>query len=217
MRNIRKIVSLVAVLAFAASVFGHVSAASINMIYLPIVIRTEPPPPPPPPGTITPKGDGWYLVNSEIAPGFWRSNAGSISCYWERDKDLNRTLDSILGNYFGNSGGLIHILSSDLIVEFNGCGTWTYLPPDYQKILQPNATSLHSDGVYMIGVDIAPGTWRTIGGYSNCYWERDRDALGSLGDIISNYFGLAGGFITIAPTDLQVKIDGCGGTTYIGP
>jgi len=162
------------------------------------------------------KGDGWYLVNSEIAPGLWRSTSGNTGCYWERDKDLNHNLNSILGNYFGLSGGLIDIQSTDVIIEFNGCGTWTYIQ-NTPKVLQPNAYNPHGDGAYMVGVDIAPGTWRTQSGTSSCYWERDRDATGALSDIINNDFGVGGGFITIASTDLQLQIQGCGSTTYISP
>ena len=218
----KKIISsLLIFITLAVLTFSKVTAIAIpgdDIIYLPFITKSEDTPPPPTiPGDKNPKGDGWYVVNSEIAPGYWRSTAGSLSCYWERDKDLNQNLDSILGNYFGDSGGLIHILPTDVVVEFTRCGTWTYLPPDYQKVLQPNATSPHGDGVYLVGIDIAPGTWRTTSGNSNCYWERDQDATGTLDDIINNYYGPSGGFVTIAPTDLQLQISDCGTLNYISP
>lgn len=70
------------------------------------------------------KGPGFYLVNVDIAPGIWRSTAGSEDCYWKR---TDKTGD-IIDNYFGFSGVTIYIAPSDFAVELDKeCGTWTYL------------------------------------------------------------------------------------------
>lgn len=70
----------------------------------------------------SPKGDGFYTVGVEIAAGTWESQGTGSLCYWARlaaDQD-------ILDNHFGNAGGRITIRSSDVEVEFDGCGTWEY-------------------------------------------------------------------------------------------
>lgn len=42
-----------------------------------------------------------------------------------------------------------------------------------------------SDGLYQVGVDIAPGNYRTEGG-PTCYWERLSDLSGGFTGIIAN-------------------------------
>ena len=59
-------------------------------------------------------------------------------------------------------------------------------------------------GVYLVNIDIAPGIWRSLGGYSEkCYWEITTET----GKIIENYLGLAGGTIYIPATAFQVQLD----------
>ncbi|MFJ8232577.1 hypothetical protein ACIQ9E_21830 [Streptomyces sp. NPDC094448] len=53
------------------------------------------------------------------------------------------------------------------------------------------ATSFEGDGMYLVGEDIAAGTYRTDGAVeddliSNCYWARHKDASGEFASIIAN-------------------------------
>jgi hypothetical protein len=67
------------------------------------------------------------------------------------------------------------------------------------------------DGVWLIGVDIAPGTYRTTlkGGY--CMWERLSGLSGTYDDVIA-FDSPDGGqaLVTIAPSDVAFSTDGCG-------
>ena len=72
-----------------------------------------------------PKGDGFYTVGVEIAPGRWESTGDGDSCYWSR-LDGNQNL---LDNHFGNAGGSITIRPTDYEVEFNDCGIWEFVSP----------------------------------------------------------------------------------------
>src|SRR5688572_17427405 len=74
---------------------------------------------------VEPKGDGFYLVNVDIAPGVWRSNGTGDGCYWA----TTRQTGSIIDNHFGASGGTAYIAASAFQVEFDDCGTWEYLSP----------------------------------------------------------------------------------------
>lgn len=69
-----------------------------------------------------PKGDGFYTVGEEIAPGTWESQGTADDCYWAR-YDANQ---NILDNHFGLAGGRIVIRSSDTEVQFDGCGQWVF-------------------------------------------------------------------------------------------
>lgn len=71
------------------------------------------------------KGNGFYLVNVDIAPGVWRSNGSSDGCYWA----VTSSTGNILNNHFGMSGGTAYIDPAGFQVEFNGCGTWEFLSP----------------------------------------------------------------------------------------
>lgn len=72
-----------------------------------------------------PKGNGFFTVGIEIAPGQWRSTGTSGNCYWAR-LDSNQ---GILDNHFGNAGGTVTVFSSDYEIQFEDCGTWEYIGP----------------------------------------------------------------------------------------
>jgi len=69
------------------------------------------------------KPDGFYLVNTEIAPGVWRSNGDQDNCYWE----ITTSTGNIINNHFGMAGGTMYIQSSAFQVMLEDCGKWTYL------------------------------------------------------------------------------------------
>jgi hypothetical protein len=70
-----------------------------------------------------PRGNGFYLVNSEIAPGVWKSDGTGDSCYWA----VTKTTGDIIDNHFGMAGVTVYIPADGFQVEFNDCGTWTWL------------------------------------------------------------------------------------------
>lgn len=155
----------------------------------------------------TPKGNGTYLVGTQIATGHWTSSAGSSGCYWERLDAGGRILD----NHFGVSGGYIHIWPTDHSVRFSRCGEFVYVdgqPP----VLQPDGYSPRGDGFYRVGQEIGSGNWRTTGSGGSCYWAR----LNAFQEIIDNSFGQTWDKIYIAPTDFEVYVSRCGDIVYEG-
>lgn len=74
-------------------------------------------------------------------------------------------------------------------------------------------TASRGSGFYLVGVDIAPGIWRSTAGLDSCYWARyDKNQ-----NILGNDFGQSGGAVTIRATDFQVEFDDCGTWGYISP
>jgi hypothetical protein len=69
---------------------------------------------------------------------------------------------------------------------------------------------LSADGTYIVGTDIAPGTYRTKAATDSCYWARLSGLSGELDDIIANDIGNGWRIVTIAPTDVAFETDGCG-------
>jgi len=70
-------------------------------------------------------------------------------------------------------------------------------------------TTIDHDGTYVVGVDIAPGTYASAGpvGDGACYWKR----LGSLqgNDIIDNALSHQPQVVQIDPADKAFKTSGC--------
>jgi hypothetical protein len=67
---------------------------------------------------------GTYEVGTEIKPGTYKTS-GSSFCYYERLKNLNGDLDSIVTNEIVNGQGSMKVASSDEYVKFDGTCTWT--------------------------------------------------------------------------------------------
>jgi hypothetical protein len=70
---------------------------------------------------------GVWLVGSQIAPGTYQVSAGA-GCYWERLRNFEHNLGSIIANDFISSGGnqFVTISSGDVGFQNDGdCGTWT--------------------------------------------------------------------------------------------
>ena len=62
------------------------------------------------------------------------------------------------------------------------------------------------DGAYLVNAKIPPGAYRSTGKSAWCYWERGGEA----DNILDNHLGLAGGVVTIQPSDYKFMSRGCG-------
>lgn len=155
----------------------------------------------------TPLADGIYRVGSEIAIGKWRSTGTGDRCSWERYDDQGE----INRNYYGYAGGVITVQSDDFEIELENCGTWVYIE-NQEQTLEPEASSPKDDGIYLVGVDIAPGLWRSTGQSDDCYWTHNDGNQ----EIIDNHFGQAGGSMIIHESDFEVAMENCGTWVYEG-
>jgi hypothetical protein len=93
------------------------------------------------------------------------------------------------------------------------------LTPTLTSIPTATRDPLSSDkgpGIYLVGVDIAPGLWRSTPGISDdsCYWE----VTSRTGDLQKNNLGASGMTMYLARSDFQVTMKpACGTWTYLGP
>lgn len=70
-------------------------------------------------------------------------------------------------------------------------------------------TSFDGDGEYLVGEDIAAGTYRTAGPADfGCYWERDKDSSGEFDSIIANDNLSGSGRVTVRKGEV-FKTQGC--------
>jgi hypothetical protein len=150
------------------------------------------------PGTF---GDGIFRVGAGgIQPGTYRT-AGTASCYWARLWVFGGS--DILANGAGSGPAVVTIFPDDGGFESRGCGTWLLNAPAV-----PTATP--GDGVWRVGVDIQPGTYRSSGG-DPCYWAR---LFGFAGNSqIDIRLGSGPTSVTIKPTDVGFESRKCGSWT----
>ncbi|MEU6576221.1 hypothetical protein [Streptomyces sp. NPDC046805] len=71
-------------------------------------------------------GDGgMFKVGSDIAPGTYKSTGNADdACYWERAKDAEHGLDSIIANDNVTGTAVVTIRSTDAYFKTTGCGDW---------------------------------------------------------------------------------------------
>ena len=68
-------------------------------------------------------------------------------------------------------------------------------------------TTIDHDGTFLVGTDIAPGTYSSPGpvGSGTCYWKRTSPD----GDIIDNALSKKPQIVQVLPTDSAFKTSGC--------
>jgi hypothetical protein len=155
-------------------------------------------------------GDGEYQVGSDVKPGTYRTTGNSDDmCYWERAKDAKGELDSLLANDNVTGTSYVTVKPTDKIFKSSGCKDWEAVDP---KAKGTPASSMDGDGgMFEVGTDIAPGTYKSAGNADDsCYWERTKDAEHGLNSIIANNNVTGTAVVTISPNDAYFKTTGCG-------
>jgi len=155
-------------------------------------------------------GDGIRTIGVDVFPGTYRTRQPAEFCYWARltaftGQDSDIITDSVDENGFS----VVTILPSDAGFESDGCGQWT---SDLSAVTSdPRAP--FSDGTYIVGTDIAPGTWATSDATDTCYWERTSGFGASLEEVIDN--NIEGPTVTIEASDTGFYTAGCGTWTFV--
>ena len=162
-------------------------------------------PTPTPAGPATTFGDGIHVVGTDIAPGTYRNSSSSAGCYWERLSGFGGTFGEIIANEFAAYRQVVTIEETDVGFSSEDCGTWTQ---DLSPITS-SPTAPFGDGMYLVGVDIAPGTWRNAGS-SGCYWARLSGFSHEFADIIANEYSDSQQTVTISSSDVGFESDDCG-------
>jgi hypothetical protein len=84
-------------------------------------------------------------------------------------------------------------------------------PLDSAKAAAAPATSFvhFSNGMFQVGPDIRPGTYRTRTGSNGCYFARLKGFSGSLDDVLANDNPQGPAVVTILATDRGFQSDAC--------
>ena len=133
-------------------------------------------------------GDGKYLVGQDIKSGLYKvtlTDSITNMGYIERAKDLDMELDSIIANIILTGDGYVEIKPTDKAVKLQG----VEITPIDLKTLKPNLKTEVSGGIYLVGYDIKPGTYKvevTDTATKMGYVERAKNVSMGLDDIIAN-------------------------------
>jgi hypothetical protein len=76
-----------------------------------------------------------------------------------------------------------------------------------------NLATVFGDGTYVVGIDLVPGTYATMGtaagGIVRCSWSRLKDTSGNVDSIIANDAQQGPTTVTITTTDGVCETAGC--------
>jgi hypothetical protein len=178
----------------------------------PTPVRTTAAPTPTPAPTPFNFGSGKKIVPDEVPPGTYRMRTASAGCYFERLSGLGGTFGEIISN--GNPAGpeIVTVLPTDKAFNSTRCAPWSV---DLSAITTNPAADFGA-GTFQVGVDIAPGTWRSSGGTS-CYWQRMSGFThAGISEIIANDNAGASTLVSIAASDKGFSSSRCGTWTKIG-
>ncbi len=151
---------------------------------------------------------GLYLVGKDIAPGIYQTGeySSAVTYSSETASLRNKTQTSSIGTNYG----YIEVLDTDFVVEVNG--TMTKIDLDNTT---PNYKETLNDGMYLVGKDVEPGTYKVISKYYNSNeeysWFGDVRTYSCVNiyreGIIENewFYGMYG-YIEIKSTDAIVTI-----------
>lgn len=157
------------------------------------------------------EGDGEFQVGSDIEPGTYRTTGNSDGmCYWERAKDASGEMDSLLANDNVTGTSYVTVKASDKLFKSSDCNDWEAVDTKAKAQGSPAAEMSGDGGMFRVGVDIAPGTYRSTGNEDDmCYWERTKDADHGIDSIIANNTVTGSAVVTIGASDTYFKTSGC--------
>ena len=152
--------------------------------------------------------DGTHRIGKDIPAATYRAPkvSGGLfgGCYWARLRNFSGGLNAILANGNESAPALVTIKPTDRGFQTAGCGRWT---SDLRRIT--TSRTQFGAGTYLVGVDIAPGTYVARAG-SRCYWARLRAFTGDLSAIIANANPRGRTIVTISRSDRGFQSNGCG-------
>ncbi|SNX61741.1 hypothetical protein SAMN06272735_3488 [Streptomyces sp. TLI_55] len=155
------------------------------------------------------EGDGQFQVGSDVKPGTYRTSGNEDGmCYWERAKDASGEMDSLLANDNVTGTSYVTIKATDKIFKSSDCNDWEAV--DTAAKGSPASKMAGDGGMFRVGADIAPGTYKSTGNEDDmCYWERTKDAEHGLDSIIANDNVSGSAVVTISAKDTYFKTSGC--------
>lgn len=174
------------------------------------------------PAPSTPKeptfDNGTYLVGTDIQSGLYRAKLTdklTKMAYIERASDVSMSFDDIIANIILTGDGYVTIKDTDAAVRIQGA--------ELSKLdlasLTPDIKTSAEDGMYLVGYDLAPGTYKvevTDTMTNMGYVERLSDASMDFESILANEIIQGPGYVKILAGDFAVRVQGASLTLQEG-
>lgn len=144
-------------------------------------------------------GAGQYRVATDIPVGRYYSDPSS-GCQFQRLRGFGGTsAEVIVGTVIDFDAGqwIVDLLQTDAGFQTNGnCGFWFTTP-------RRGLLATISAGMWIVGAQVAAGTYRAENSRAGCYWQRVSNFTGGADAIIANFVASGAGpqLVTIAGTD----------------
>lgn len=143
---------------------------------------------------------GTYKVGTDIESGLYKVKLVDFMGYVERSSSASMDFDSIIANNNFTGDGYIKIKDTDAFVKLQG----VEITPDIVEDIKEEV----KDGIYLVGVDLLPGTYKVIPEDGMAYIERVKDVSFEMNDIIANDLFEGQGYVEISETDYAIKVQG---------
>ena len=154
--------------------------------------------------------DGMHEVGTDIEPGTYRTREPAADCYWARLSSFSGVNTDIIENHRSAGYAIVTIVGGDFGFESRDCGPWS---GDLSAVTDPSGP-IETDGTFIVGTDIAPGTWTSTGDPDaefRCEAVRLTGFSGSELESITTAFAESGSLtVTIEPTDRGFETSDCG-------
>ena len=150
---------------------------------------------------------GTYRVSrlGPVFPGTYRAERATPECYWDRRGSFSGSEGVVLGTRTSDDRQVVTIRPGDTTFRTSGCAPFTN---DLFPITQ-SLTGAFGDGTWIVGLDIAPGTWTAPGGV-DCIWERVGDFSGSPDALKATDSGVDNPVVDISAGDGGFVTSDCG-------
>lgn len=152
-------------------------------------------------------GTGIFAVGRDVAPGTYRTRTGAPGCTWARllTDSEDGTEEDILSFAVTDLPTVTTIKPTDPFFGTDGCAEWT---ADLSPLTSSPVASF-GDGTWIVGSDIAAGTW-TPSNQDACTWARVSNFASDADSLIEFREGWQQGAVTIRSSDAGFYSDGCG-------
>lgn len=150
---------------------------------------------------------GMHEIGVDIRPGIYTATSKDGRCVWFTVDDFtHRPARENLITWWKTGDPIVEIKSDSLGFYSIRCGTWNRRDV---AIAEEPATQF-GDGSYLVGIDIAPGTYVADAGDEYCDWFRTAPFGDTSPDNSGGYVSKGRQIATIFPSDTGLYSRGCG-------
>ena len=158
-----------------------------------------------------PFGGGTFLVGTDVAADTYRSGPSGETCYWNRLSGFRSQFVDVIAGDVIEHRTLVTIDGSDRGFQSDGCGTWSNdLSP-----ITPSPIAPFGGGTFLVGTDVAPGTWQNDDSSKGCVWRRLSGFSGEPKETIDVDLTQEQAVVTIADDDAGFESSDCGTWTRV--